>query len=395
MTLSPLRSTGILAAVAMAMLLLAVVASASEAGETTLRGVRKRDMHLYNVERFKCRGSERIIPPSLINDDFCDCEDGSDEPGTNACANGVFYCQNKGHVGQDIPSSRVNDGICDCCDGSDEYAGASQCSNTCDEAGREERERKEREMAAVEAGSAIKQEWIARAKVTVAERASKLAALQAELSAHEESLEAARVKKEAEEEAERLENERREKEAFEKVAEEKAKRGESKPDSEASSDHTQSATANSDAPTSTDSVAEGSTESEQEVEANMDAAEPEENFPYPKEYAFDASKAEESDDAANSEDAAEENFPYPKEYAYDAAAAEGEGAATENSAVAMDEPVYADEADEEEDDTPDWIKWTSQGTFLVVSVSFLFSLLLAFLSSPLSPFLFLFLFLSK
>ncbi|OAJ36453.1 hypothetical protein BDEG_20624 [Batrachochytrium dendrobatidis JEL423] len=46
--------------------------------------------------------------------------DGSDEPGTSACANiqqSVWICsKSKKH----IPSSRVDDGICDCCDSSDE-----------------------------------------------------------------------------------------------------------------------------------------------------------------------------------------------------------------------------------------------------------------------------------
>ena len=44
--------------------------------------------------RFKCRSSDKEIPFAYVNDDYCDCiEDGSDEPGTNACLNGVFYCK--------------------------------------------------------------------------------------------------------------------------------------------------------------------------------------------------------------------------------------------------------------------------------------------------------------
>ncbi|GFN85119.1 glucosidase 2 subunit beta-like [Plakobranchus ocellatus] len=63
------------------------------------------------------------IPMEQVNDDFCDCPDGSDEPGTSACPTGSFYCQLQilGLPPQSVSASKVNDGICDCCDGSDEW----------------------------------------------------------------------------------------------------------------------------------------------------------------------------------------------------------------------------------------------------------------------------------
>jgi hypothetical protein len=62
---------------------------------------------------FSCGASGKIIPVSSLNDDFCDCEvDGADEPGTSACKNAKFYCQNQGFRGQYLYSSHVNDAIC-------------------------------------------------------------------------------------------------------------------------------------------------------------------------------------------------------------------------------------------------------------------------------------------
>mmetsp|Transcript_26014 Transcript_26014/g.40707 ORF Transcript_26014/g.40707 Transcript_26014/m.40707 type:complete len:301 (-) Transcript_26014:67-969(-) len=94
-----------------------------------LRGVNPDKKQLYQGLSFRC-DKETEIDIEKVNDDFCDCEDASDEPGTSACENGHFFCS--GSDGISVASSRVNDGICDCCDGSDEWGNAElMCANTC------------------------------------------------------------------------------------------------------------------------------------------------------------------------------------------------------------------------------------------------------------------------
>lgn len=90
------------------------------------RGVLPVNVDQYSSDSdgmFKCLGSKKRIPVTRVNDDFCDCPDSSDEPGTNACPDGRFYCEMQipHQDAQFIESSKVNDGICDCCDGSDEW----------------------------------------------------------------------------------------------------------------------------------------------------------------------------------------------------------------------------------------------------------------------------------
>ncbi|RWS03158.1 glucosidase II beta subunit-like protein, partial [Dinothrombium tinctorium] len=87
-------------------------------------GVKTNFAALYakRGEHFKCLISGEIIAYKQVNDDYCDCVDGSDEPSTNACENNAYYCKIRSFSGKDkIESSKVNDGICDCCDGSDEW----------------------------------------------------------------------------------------------------------------------------------------------------------------------------------------------------------------------------------------------------------------------------------
>mmetsp|Transcript_145 Transcript_145/g.336 ORF Transcript_145/g.336 Transcript_145/m.336 type:complete len:378 (-) Transcript_145:702-1835(-) len=73
-----------------------------------------------------------VVSEDIVNDDFCDCEDGSDEPGTSACSNGRFLCRLDGVNGRYLKASGVNDGVCDCCDGSDEYDHPVQCKDHCE-----------------------------------------------------------------------------------------------------------------------------------------------------------------------------------------------------------------------------------------------------------------------
>ncbi|CAF0968478.1 unnamed protein product [Brachionus calyciflorus] len=101
-----------------------------------IRGIDKQMYNLYKPNKdgmFKCLTTNQLIEFYKLNDDYCDCTDGSDEPSTSACQFGTFYCsfQNQLLPNYNIPSSRVDDKICDCCDGSDENSKIN-CKNTCD-----------------------------------------------------------------------------------------------------------------------------------------------------------------------------------------------------------------------------------------------------------------------
>ncbi|CAH0480369.1 unnamed protein product [Peronospora belbahrii] len=123
-----------------------------------IRGVAPLDQIKYSSATFPCiiSGKETNLSQDRVNDEYCDCDDGIDEPGTAACSyllTSVFYCDNDGFFPENIHTSRVQDGICDCCDGSDEEIdGQVSCPNTCVVAAEKLREEAEQRLKMVQIG---------------------------------------------------------------------------------------------------------------------------------------------------------------------------------------------------------------------------------------------------
>lgn len=116
-----------------------------------------------------------------VNDDFCECTDGSDEPGTSACPAGTFFCVNKGSVSKRIPSNRVDDLVCDCCDGSDENSGLLTCENTCEAEGAALRAEQEERDRVTRAGLESRAALVDFASTRLAEKRARLDSLRAQL----------------------------------------------------------------------------------------------------------------------------------------------------------------------------------------------------------------------
>ncbi|GJN82278.1 hypothetical protein PLIIFM63780_005817 [Purpureocillium lilacinum] len=157
------------------LVLLGAISSVTAAAAGSLpRGVGPEfESYYVSKTEFTCITDASIkLSWDRVNDNTCDCPDGSDEPGTAACAyldplspqqplpgspsgststkNALpgFWCVNKGHIGSYVPFVYVNDGVCDydlCCDGSEEFAGVGgiKCENRCDEIGKEHRKLEE------------------------------------------------------------------------------------------------------------------------------------------------------------------------------------------------------------------------------------------------------------
>jgi protein kinase C substrate 80K-H len=175
-------------------------------------GIPPQDEKLFQSERIKCKDGSKTFSRERLNDDFCDCADGTDEPGTSACPEGKFYCRNVGHAPLLLFSSRVNDGICDCCDGSDEYDGKVKCSNTCWEAGRVTREKLKRKLATYKEGFEIRRKEIEHAKQMIAKEKVELASLKEEEKKLKDLVDKLKATKEAIEKVEEQERLKRENE---------------------------------------------------------------------------------------------------------------------------------------------------------------------------------------
>ena len=90
---------------------------------------KQKFIKIINTTHFSCDNDKHIFPIKNFNDDYCDCDDGSDENKTNACPNGRFQCKNTLYYPKIISTQKLNDNLCDCCDGSDEIN--NKCPNTC------------------------------------------------------------------------------------------------------------------------------------------------------------------------------------------------------------------------------------------------------------------------
>lgn len=181
-------------------------------------GIRPEDASYYKSNVIKCKDGSKKFSREQLNDDFCDCVDGTDEPGTSACPEGKFYCHNVGHLPQSIFSSRVNDGICDCCDGSDEYDGTIKCKNSCWEAGKEAREKLNKKIKIYQEGVIIRRNEVEKGKHEFAKDKEELSKLKNEEKMLQDLVDKLKEQKERIEKAE--EEERLKKEEEERLKKE-------------------------------------------------------------------------------------------------------------------------------------------------------------------------------
>ncbi|KAF9544856.1 hypothetical protein EC957_011586 [Mortierella hygrophila] len=183
----------------LATLALSVAVTRANVNNNTPRGVSPSNAKLYvpdSGSNWSCLDGSKTIPFSAVNDDYCDCVDGSDEPGTSACGTGRFYCANIGHTPSSIKTSRVNDGVCDeeCCDGSDEYDGQTHCPNVCDEVGAKAREENDRIQSIQNEGARLRRGFIKYGKANKVSLTNELETLKGQVDKIQETLSDARAK---------------------------------------------------------------------------------------------------------------------------------------------------------------------------------------------------------
>ncbi|KAF2444743.1 hypothetical protein P171DRAFT_431545 [Karstenula rhodostoma CBS 690.94] len=199
-------------------LLTATANAASEAPRP--RGVGPDFAKYYkDATSFTCVSNPDIkLDVSRINDDYCDCPDGSDEPGTSACsyisplspkqpsrydptkindsqALPGFYCKNKGHIASYVPFTNVNDGVCDyelCCDGSDEWEGVGgiKCEDKCAKIGKEWKKQDEARQKSQGNANRRRKELVAEAERLRKEVQDRIETLHAQIKGQEVKVEA-------------------------------------------------------------------------------------------------------------------------------------------------------------------------------------------------------------
>lgn len=202
------------------LLALAAVASTSSG---FILGVAPEKEGSYAGKVFLC-GNAVEVPAAAVNDNYCDCADGSDEPSTGACSGQdatLFHCHNEGSVSKLIYASHVGDGICDCCDGSDEADLAARrpgrvapCENRCAIEGAAENQIRLEKLSKLRTGLTKKQEIVAAALQDRAQLRGDLETLKAQLP----------TQKAAVDEAQRQADEKAKAEAEAKAKEEEEKR---------------------------------------------------------------------------------------------------------------------------------------------------------------------------
>ncbi|KAF1978463.1 hypothetical protein BU23DRAFT_549898 [Bimuria novae-zelandiae CBS 107.79] len=204
-----------------ALLLPLLTATANAASEAPRpRGVGPDFAKFYkDTASFVCINNPEIkLDISRINDDYCDCPDGSDEPGTAACSHisplspkqpsrfesskinesqalPGFYCKNKGHIASYVPFTNVNDGVCDyelCCDGSDEWegVGGTKCEDRCAKIGKEWKKQDEARQKSLSNANKRRKELVAEAERLKKEVEDRIQTLQTQIKAQEVKVEA-------------------------------------------------------------------------------------------------------------------------------------------------------------------------------------------------------------
>lgn len=208
----------------------------------SLRGVTPEAAAVYKTAitagSFKCLNGSPTIPAAAINDNYCDCSDGSDEPGSSACSSGSFYCRNRGHKARKLSSTFVDDGICDCCDGTDEPDGL--CNDTCVAEGAAAQQELLAAAKTAAAGNKVRAQRVKAAKKERHSIHSKLQSLKAQIATARPEVDKLAAKKEATEKvAKSLREQQGAAEAAEKktrLARENAQAPSQEPDADSAAD---------------------------------------------------------------------------------------------------------------------------------------------------------------